>query len=139
VAVLNSVEELQEDTLGQDVVAYKVAMLGNVGEEVTLRAILDNDISAVDGMQDLDEVDHVWVCAGTVVQGDFPFLEPALSGIESDFGKSLDGVWNVGVDIDSSVDDTVCTNAQDTGEFYPASEQVSYSVFRSGGEGSLGV
>jgi hypothetical protein len=53
-AILNSIEELQENPLRQDVVAYKVAMLGDVREKVTLWAVLDNDISAVDGMQDLD-------------------------------------------------------------------------------------
>lgn len=67
VAVLYSIQELKEDPLSQDVVAYKVTLFGNVCEEVTLWAVLDNDISAVNISNDLDKVDNIWVCTGAVM------------------------------------------------------------------------
>lgn len=86
VAVLYSIQELKEDPLGQDVVAYEVTMFGNVCEEITFWAVFDNDISTVNIRNDLDKVDNIWMCASTVMQGDFPFLEPALSRIEPNSG-----------------------------------------------------
>ncbi|KAF3918347.1 hypothetical protein ABW21_db0207770 [Orbilia brochopaga] len=139
VAVLDGVQQLQEDSPRQHVVPHIVAVLGDVCEQVTFGAVLDNDICAVDGMQDLDQVDHVRVCAGTVVQGDFPLLEPALPGVEADLGQRLDGIGDVGVDVDCGVDDTVCADAEDAGELDAASQQMPYPFFRASDEGNLGV
>jgi hypothetical protein len=68
------------------------------------------------------------------MQGDFPFLEPALSCVESDLGKSLDSVRDVVKDVDGGIDYTICTHSEDSGEFYSTSQQVSYSVLWSGGK-----
>lgn len=139
VAVFDSVQELQEDSLGQNVVSDVVAMLRNVGEQITFWAEFDNDIGAVDGVQDLDELDDVWVGASAVMQGDFSFLESALSCVETDLGECLDGIWDMGEDVDCGIDDTICANAQNTGEFYSASEQMSYSFLWSSSESNWGL
>jgi hypothetical protein len=139
VTVFDSIQELQENPLGQNVVSDKITMLCDVGEEITFRAKFNDDISAVDSMQDFDQVDHIWMCASAVVQGDFSFLESALSCIESDLWKGLDSIWDVSKGVDCSVDDTICTNTQDAGKFYSTSEQMAYSILWSSGKGNLRV
>jgi len=52
-AVLDGVEELEENSPGQLVVANVVASLGDISEEVTFRAVLHDDERAIRGLDDL--------------------------------------------------------------------------------------
>jgi hypothetical protein len=54
VAVFHGIQDLKESTLGQSIVAYILALLGDVGEQITFRAVLDDDVGAVNGVHDLD-------------------------------------------------------------------------------------
>lgn len=52
-AVLDGVQELEENPSGQLIVANVVAPLGDVSEEVTFRAVLHDDERAIRGLDDL--------------------------------------------------------------------------------------
>lgn len=48
--ILDSVQELQENSLCQDVISDIVAVLGDISEKITFGAKFDNDICAISGM-----------------------------------------------------------------------------------------
>ena len=53
--VIDSVQDLQENTLCQVIVTDVAASFGDVGKEVAVGTILDNDKGAVGRVDDLDE------------------------------------------------------------------------------------
>jgi hypothetical protein len=53
-AKLYSVQDLEEHTLGQEVIADKVSFIGNVREQVSFWAILHNDVGTIHGIHDAD-------------------------------------------------------------------------------------
>lgn len=62
VAVVYCVDELHEDSAGGVVVVNVLASFGDVGEEVTFRAVLQDNIYAIDFFDDLLHSDDVGVC-----------------------------------------------------------------------------
>jgi hypothetical protein len=74
VAMLDSIEDLEEDLLGQLVVANILSALRDIQEEVALGAIFKNDEDAVRVVHDLEHRDHIAVRGGLVVETDFPLL-----------------------------------------------------------------
>lgn len=46
-----------------------------------------------------------------MVEFDLSLLELALSRVESKFVEGFHGVWDVGVNVDGSVDDSVCSDS----------------------------
>lgn len=62
VAVVYCVDELQEDSACGVVLADVVATFGNVGEKVAFRAVLQDDIYAIDFLDDLVHRDNVGMC-----------------------------------------------------------------------------
>lgn len=52
VAVVDSVQNLKESTLGQEIIAHKLALLGDVGKQVTFFAEFDDNKGTVHGVQD---------------------------------------------------------------------------------------
>ena len=110
-AELYGIQYLEEDPLGQEVVADVVASLRDIRKEITIWTEFNDDKSRIDGIHDLDQRNHVRMLAGLVVQLNLPLLELSLSGIQSGLVQSLDGVENVRVDVDGRVNDAISTNA----------------------------
>jgi len=137
VAVFDGVEQLEEDPLGEDVVTDIVSPLGDVGEQVTLGAVLHDHVGAVGGVEDLDEVDDVGVSTRAVVQRDLTLLELSLASIQADLRERLYRVRGAGEDIDSSVNDTVRTDTKDTGQFYPTSQKLTNPILWPRDEGGV--
>lgn len=118
VAVLNGVEDLEEDLLGHEVVANVLATLGDVEEQVTLGAVLHDDVHAVDILDDLVHGDDVGVGRGSVVKADLTLLVSNLAALKGsavgvELAKALDGIADACLDINSRVDDAVGTGAKD--------------------------
>lgn len=109
--ILDGIQDLQERVLGQLIVAHEPALFGDIGEQVALWAEFDHDERAVRAIQNAEERDHIGMLAGLMVKSDFPPLEPSLSGIQSGFGKSLHGIWDVRQDVDGLVDHSIGTNS----------------------------
>jgi hypothetical protein len=47
VAVLYGIQNLEESSLGKGIITNKLASFGDVGEEVSFRAVLDDNVCAV--------------------------------------------------------------------------------------------
>jgi hypothetical protein len=82
-AVLYGIQDLEKGALDQVFVADILALLGDVGEQVTFWAVFHYDISAVRSVHDLDQRDYVWVCTSLVVKLDFPLLELPLARLKA--------------------------------------------------------
>ena len=107
VAKLNGIQKLQENVFGQAVVAYEMPLFGDIGEQVTFRAILDHHICAFWAVQNSHERNHIGMLTGLVMESNFCLLETSLSGIQSMLGKSLHGVELVRIDVDSLIHNAI--------------------------------
>ena len=105
------IQYLQKYPPGQVVIADVVASLRDIREKITIWTKLNDNESGIDGIHDLDQGDNVWMMACLMVELDFPLLELSLSRVQSGLIQCLDGVKDVGVDIDGPVDDAIRTNA----------------------------
>ncbi len=110
VAELYGIQYLEEDPLGQVIVADVMASLRDMRKEITIGTEFNDDKGCIDGVHDLNQRNHVRMMAGLMVQLYLPLLEFPLSRIQSGFVEGLDGIQNVGVDVDGAVNDAVSTN-----------------------------
>lgn len=74
--------------------------------------------------------------AGQVVQSDLPLLELALSGIQAGLVERLDGVGDIGLDVDGRVHDAIGAYSKHARELQPVGEQQAQSFLGSIAEGS---
>jgi hypothetical protein len=51
-AVMDCIQDLKEDPLGQRIVSNKVALVGDAGEQVPLRTEFNDHVGAVDRVHD---------------------------------------------------------------------------------------
>ena len=79
VAVLDSVEQLQEDVLDEAIVPKIAAAMQDLGEEIVIRRIIHNDICVGALVHNAVEGDHARVCRGELVQGDFADVDLSLA------------------------------------------------------------
>ncbi len=115
--ILDGIQNLQEGMLGQLIVAHEPALLGDVGEQVTLGTELNHDESAIRAVQNADQRHNIGVLAGLVVQRDLSSLKASLSGIQSDLWQGLDRKWDMGQDVDGLVNDSISTDSKDRNKF----------------------
>lgn len=80
-AVLHGIQDLEEGALGKRIIANILALLGDVGKQITFRAVFDDNVCAVRGVHDFYQRDNVGVGTGLVVKLDFPLLELPLPGL----------------------------------------------------------
>lgn len=80
-AILNSIQNLEEHPSDQGVIVHKVAFLRDTGEQVTFGAELNDYIGAVDGIHYADQGNHIGVLTGHVVQLNLALLKLELAGI----------------------------------------------------------
>lgn len=55
VAILDSIQELEEHVLGESIISNKAASFSDVAEKVTFRAVLDHNECAVGAVQDAQQ------------------------------------------------------------------------------------
>ncbi len=115
--ILDGIQNLQEGMLGQLIVAHEPALLGDIGEQVTLGTELNHDESAIRAVQNADQRHNIGVLAGLVVQRDLSSLKASLSGIQSDLWQGLDRKWDMGQDVDGLVNDSISTDSKDRNKF----------------------
>ena len=118
--ILDGIQNLQEGMLGQLIVAHEPALLGDVGEQVTLGTELNHDESAIRAVQNADQRHNIGVLAGLVVQRDLSSLKASLSGIQSDLWQGLDRIGDIGQDVDGLVNDSISTDSKDRDKFQSA-------------------
>lgn len=110
-AVLDGIQELEKDSFGQIVISNVLLVVGDVTEEVTFWTILQDDISAVLGVEDLVHGNDVWMAASLLVELHLAMKKLPLPGIKASLVKRLDGVESASLKILGSVDDAISTNA----------------------------
>lgn len=125
VAELNGIQNLEKSTLGKKIVPNKMTALGDIGEQVALGTKFKHNKGAINGVHDADQGDHIGMVAGQVVQLDLPLLELPLPLVESCLGEGLDCIWDVGLDIDSGIHNSIGTNAENAGELQPVRKKQS--------------
>lgn len=125
VAEMHGVQNLEKSTFGQWIVPGEVPLVGDAGEEVALGTELDHHVGAVRGVHNAHQGNHIGMLAGQMVQANLPLLELQLARTESGLVESLDGVHDMGVDIDGGVDDAISADAQNAGEFQTVGENVA--------------
>ena len=54
VAVFNGIQNLEESALGHGIVTHVLALLGDVGEQVTFWAVFNDNVCAVRSVHNLD-------------------------------------------------------------------------------------
>jgi len=124
-AVLHGIQDLEESPFRKCIIACVLALLSDVGEQITFWAVLHNDIGAVRGIHDSDKRNHIWVCARLVVKLNLPLLELPLARLKTNLVESLHGIWNVGLNIYGCVDHSICSYTQDSGELQPSGKNLT--------------
>lgn len=115
-AVLHGIQDLEEGPLDQILIANVLALLSDVREQVTFRAVLHYNVSAIRSIHDLDEGDYIRVSTRLVVELDFSLLELPLPGFKPDLVECLDGIGNVRLDVHGCVDNSISSDTKDTGQ-----------------------
>lgn len=121
VAMLDGVQDLEKDTLGEIVLAHILAALRDVLEEISLWAALEYHIDAVRVVNNLVHRHNVGVGRGEVVQADLAGLEVVLSAIQGgpirvELAQALDGIADIVVQIDGRIHHSIRTRPQDAVE-----------------------
>lgn len=124
-AKLDGTQDLHEDLSRLCVVLDVVAFLGDLGEQVAFRAVLENNESAIPVVNDLVHGNNAVVLAGKVVKLDLALLELPLSWVESGFVQGLDGIQSTGHHIAGLVDSSISTNAKNVDQLDVATENRS--------------
>lgn len=130
VAIFNSIQDLEESTLSPIIVTNELALLSDVGEQVTFRAILHDNICAVRSVHNLDQGDNVRMSASLVVELDLALLKLALAWLKANLVKRFYSIRNVGLNVYSSVDDSISSDSEDASKLEPTSKDLTKSVFR---------
>lgn len=125
VAILYGIQNLEKGPLRKSVVSNVLALLRDIGEEVTFRAVLNDHIGAVRGIHDLYQGNHIGVGAGLVVELDLPLLELLLPRLQAKLVESLDGIGGVGVDVQSGVHYSIGANTENSGELQSSSQDLA--------------
>jgi hypothetical protein len=124
-AVLDGVQDLEKGALDEIFVADILALLSDVGEQITFWAVFHYNISTVRSVHDLDQGDYIWVCTSLVVKLDLPLLEFPLARLKANLVECLHGIRDVGLDVHGCVNNSICAYSKDTSELKPSSENLA--------------
>jgi hypothetical protein len=80
VAVFNRIEQLQEDVLDEFILAKVPALVEDLGEEVTILAIVHNDICEIFVLNDTMEGNDIWMGGGKFVETNLAQVQLASTG-----------------------------------------------------------
>lgn len=128
--MLDRGKNLQEHLLGLEVVSNIVAFLGDLGEQIAFRAVLNHDICALGRVENLDQGDHIGVLTSGVVQLDFTVLKFLLPWIQPNLVQRLDSVLHISLDVMGLVYGSVGTDSKDSCQLDGSGQEVSDAVFR---------
>lgn len=128
VAVLDGIQDLEECALDQGIITHVSALLGDVGKQVTLGAVLQDHIGAVLVVDNLQHGDDIGVGGGGIVELDLAGLELLLAAVQGlavgvGLAEGLDGVPDAGGVVEGGVDDTVGAGAQDAAQLEGLAEE----------------
>ena len=79
-AVLNRIEQLQEDVLDEFILAKVPALVEDLGEEATILAVVHNDICEIFVLNDTMEGNDVGMGGGKLVETDLSQVQLASTG-----------------------------------------------------------
>jgi hypothetical protein len=127
-AVLNSIQDLEESAPGKLVVADKIALFCNVAKEIPLRAIFDDNIRAIGGIENLHQGYDIGVATGATVQSNLTLLELHLTWFQTNFVQRFNSVFRVGVDVQSSVHDAVSSDTKYTGQLESSRQDLADAI-----------
>lgn len=135
VAVIDGIEDLKEDLLGELVIADILSTLCDVEEQVTFRAELENDEYTIDIVYNLVHGHHIAVGRCQIVKTNLSLLVSNLAPLQRGsvcvvLAEALDGVSNSSGDVEGRVDDTVGTSTQDARQLKLALQEGAESLFR---------
>jgi len=80
VAVFNRIEQLQEDVLDEFILTKVPALVEDLGEEVTILAIVHNDICEIFVLNDTMEGNDIGMSGGEFVETDLAQVQLASTG-----------------------------------------------------------
>ena len=92
VAVLDRINDLQEDVLDEVVAAEVTRLFGDLAEEITVGTVGEDDVDAGRGLDYVMQGDYVRMGGSESVKCDLPSLEGALPAVEAGLVEALDGV-----------------------------------------------
>lgn len=118
VAEFYSIQDLKENPLGQVILTNVLPTLCDIVEQITFRAVLQNDKDAVGTVDDLQHGHDVPMGGSLPVQTDFPGLKGHLSLVQGcsigiELAERLHGIAHIGENVDGRVDDSIGTGAKD--------------------------
>jgi len=118
-AMLDSIYDLKEDTPNQLIVACVDTLLGNTGKQISLRAIFQNNVDTVRGIQNALQGQNVSMsmAAGLVMQMDLILLILLLLQVHTNLVQGLDSVRSLGDKIPCSVNGAIGADANNFLEF----------------------
>ena len=79
-AIFNRIEQLQEDVLDEFILAKIPALVEDLGEEVTVLAIVHNDVCEIFVLDDTMEGNDIGVSGGELVETDLTQVQLASTG-----------------------------------------------------------
>jgi hypothetical protein len=116
VAVFDSIQDLEESALGHGIITHILALLGDVGEQITFWAVFNDNVCAIRGVHDLDQRNNVGMSTGLVMELDLSLLELPLARLQTDLVECFYGIWNVGLDVDGCVYNAVGANTKNASQ-----------------------
>ena len=79
-AVFNRIQQLQEDTLDEFILAKVLSLVGDLGEEVTVLVMIHNHVCEIFVLDDTMEGNDIVVSGGERVKTDFTQVRLASAG-----------------------------------------------------------
>lgn len=133
-AVLNGIQDLKEHLLREFILTNVLTALCDIQEEVTLWAVLENNIDAVRVVHNLQHGHHIWVRRCVVVQANLSLLVGNLAAFQwcsigIVLAQALYSIPNSSVDIQGSVNDTICAGTKNISELELTLKKSSYTLF----------
>ena len=125
VAIFDGIQNLEKSAFGHGIITHVLALLGDVGEEVALWAVFNDNVCAVGRIHDLDKRDHVGMGAGLVVQLDLPLLELSLARLKTNLVECFYCIGDVGLDVHGRVHDAVGANAENASQLEASGENLA--------------
>jgi len=83
VTIFNGIKDLEKSPLGKSIITDVLSSFGDIGKEISLRAVLNDDVRAIRRVHNFHQGNNIWVDTGLVVQLDFPLLELPLPWLQA--------------------------------------------------------
>lgn len=146
VAVLHGIQDLEKGPPNKSIITHVCTSLGNIGEEVSLRTIFEDDKRAFQVIHNLEHRNYVRMDRGCVMKLDLSGLKIPLSLVQRlsiwiVFIQGLHRIPGQSVVVEGRVDDAVRTSPQDGLQLQRFAKEQTYPGFwrRRDSEASIRV